>query len=117
MENLILKQGITGQLCCSSRLGGEGRLAMGSPDPPTTLRWCERGQGGEDSMVHDVNRDQSPSQVDFVRSSERQGDVIDNTSMSTASTRVTLWVDFHFFVVKEVTVGQSRSITISPWLR
>jgi len=38
-------------------------LAMGPPDPSTTLRWRDRGQGGEDSMVNDVSRSQSPSHL------------------------------------------------------
>jgi len=63
MQNLDLKQGIASQVSCSSCLGGEGRLAVGPPDPSTTLRWRDRGQGGEDSMVNDVSRSQSPSRL------------------------------------------------------
>jgi len=63
MENLDLKQGTTGQVSCSSCLSGEGRLAMGPPDPSTTLRWRDHGQGGEDSMLNDVSRSQSPSHL------------------------------------------------------
>jgi len=63
MENLNLKQGIAGQVSCSSGLSGKGRLAVGPPDPSTTLRWHERGQGGEDSMVDDVCRNRSPSRL------------------------------------------------------
>ena len=63
MENLNLKQGIAGQVSCFSGLSGKGRLAVGPPDPSTTLRWHERGQGGEDSMVDDVCRNRSPSRL------------------------------------------------------
>jgi len=49
-----LKPGITEQVSCPSYSGGEGRLAMGPPDPSTTLRWRERGRGEEDSVVDDV---------------------------------------------------------------
>ena len=63
MENLDLKQGIASPVSCSSCLSGEGRLAVGPPDPSTTLRWRNHGQGGEDSMASDVSRSQSPSRL------------------------------------------------------
>ena len=63
MDDLDLKQGIASQVSCSSCLSGGGRLAMGPPDPSTTLRWRNDGQGGEDSMVNDVSRRQPPSRL------------------------------------------------------
>jgi len=70
MENLDLKQGIAGQVSCFSCLSGEGRLAVGPPDPTTTLRWHERGQGGQDCMVDDVCRNQPPSRLGWATVSD-----------------------------------------------
>jgi len=68
MENLNHKQDITEQVrlvSCPSCSSDEGRLAMGLPDPSTTLRWRERGEGGEDSVVNDVGSSLPPSRLDY----------------------------------------------------
>jgi len=85
MENLNLKQGIAGQVSCSSCLDGEGRLAMGPPDPSTTLRWHECGQGGEDSMVDDVCRNQPPSRLGWATVSSYELKSLCSPSISTMS--------------------------------
>jgi len=71
MENLNHKQGITEQVNCPFCSSGEGRLAMGLPDQSTTLRWLERGEGGEDTVVNDVGRSLPPSRLGYyVRSAD-----------------------------------------------
>jgi len=86
MENLDLKQGIASQVSCSSCLSGEGRLAMGPPDPSTTLRWRDRGQGGEDSMVNDVSRSQSPSHLGWATAPKELMSLLTPSVSSTSTT-------------------------------
>ena len=70
MEDLNHKQGITELVRCSSSSSGEGRLAMGPPDPSTTLGWRERGQGREDSMVVGTGRGLSPSHLGWATATD-----------------------------------------------
>ena len=81
------KQGITEQVSCPSYSGGEGRLAMGPPDPLTTLRWRERGQGREDSVADDVGRNLPPSRLGWATATDESTSlhIPSITSTSTAN--------------------------------
>ena len=70
MEDLNRKQGITELVRCSSSSSDEGRLAMGPPDPSTTLGWRERGQGREDSMVVGTGYGLSPSHLGWATATD-----------------------------------------------
>ena len=86
MDDLDLKQGIASQVSCSSCLSGEGRLAMGPPDPSTTLRWRNDGQGGEDSMANDVSRSQSPSHLGWATAPNELMSLLTPSVSSTSTT-------------------------------
>jgi len=106
MENLDLKQGIASQVSCSSCLSGEGRLAMGPPDPSTTLRWRDRGQGGEDSMVNDVSRSQSPSRLGWATAPSELMSLLTPSVSSTSTTSTRHFVGgLPSLIGYEVTVG------------
>ena len=106
MENLDLKQGIASQVSCSYCLRGEGRLAMGPPDPSTTLRWRDRGQGGQDSMVNDVSRSQSPSHLGWATAPSELMSLHSPSVSSTSTTSMRHFVGgLPSLVGKEVAVG------------
>ena len=103
MENLDLKQGIAGQVSCSSCLSGEGRLAVG---PSTTLRWRNDGQGGEDSMVNDVSRSQSPSRLGWATAPSELMSLHSPSVSSTSTTSTRRFVGgLPSLIEKEVDVG------------
>ena len=89
MESLNLKQGIASQVSCSSCLSGEGRLAMGPPDPSTTLSRRNHGRGGEDSMEDDVGHDPPPSHLGWATAPNElvslHSPSVSSTPMSSAS--------------------------------
>jgi len=85
MENLNLKQGIAGQVSCSSCPDGEGRLAADPRDPTTTVRWHECGQGGDDNMMDDVCRNQPSSRLGWATVSSDELKSLYSPSISTLS--------------------------------
>ena len=106
MENLDLKQGIASPVSCSSCLSGEGRLAVGPPDPSTTLRWRNHGQGGEDSMVSDVSCSQSPSRLGWATAPSELMSLHSPSVSSTSTTSTRHFVGgLPSLIGKEVDVG------------
>jgi len=79
LKNLDFKQGIAGKVSCSSSLSGEGHLAVGPPDPMTTLRWYEKN-----SMVDDVCHNQPSSHLGWAIVSDKPKSLY-SPSISTSS--------------------------------
>jgi len=117
MENLELKQGIASPVSCSSCLSGEGRLAMGPPDPSTTLRWRNDGQGGEGSKVNDVSRSQSPSRLGWATAPNELMSLHSTAVSSTSTTSTRHFVGgLPALIGKEVAIGLAATSSCYGWL-